>query len=123
MDSIGHAPLDAKLFDPPPNASKQEACKRFARAEAEYTTEYFRIRSDYNSGSVVIAGALDDRGKIGQTEIQQSADRKMDEAALKALKEVHIHPAKCDGRAIPSFFRLQIWFSPSMHPDSFQSFR
>jgi hypothetical protein len=58
-----------------------------------------------------------------ETEIQQSSGRKLDEAALRALKEVRTHPAKCDGHTVPSFFRLQIWFSPALHPDSFESFR
>jgi len=123
VDSISNTTMDTKFFDPPVNAVKQSACKRFQPAGADYTNEYFRIRSDYKSGSVIISGSLDDRGKARDTEIQQSAGPKMDEAALKALKEVHIHPAKCDGHAIPSFFRLQIWFSPALHPDSFESFR
>ena len=123
VESISNATMDAKLFDPPTNASKQSACKRFQPAGADYTNEYFQIRSDYKSGSVIIAGSLDDRGKARDTEIQQSAGPKLDEAALKALKEVHIHPAKCDGHAVPSFFRLQIWFSSALHPESFESFR
>jgi hypothetical protein len=123
VDSISNAFMDTQLFDSPANALKQGACKRFQPAAADYTKEYFQIRSDYRSGSVIIAGSLDDRGKALDTEIQQSAGPKMDEAALKALNEVHIHPAKCDGHATPSFFRLQIWFSPALHPDSFESFR
>jgi TonB family protein len=123
VDSIGTVTRDAKLFDPPTNALKQVACKRFQPAEADYSGEYFRIRSDYKSGSVIVAGSLDDRGKVRETEIQQSAGSKMDEAALNALKEVHIQPAKCDGHGTPSFFRLQIWFSPAPHPDLFESFR
>jgi len=123
VDSITYGPMDAELLSPPAKASKQDACKTFRGAEAEYSKEYFQIRSEYRSGSVVIAGSLDDHGKVQETEIQQPADPKMDGAALRALKEIQFRPAKCDGNAIPSLFRLQIWFSPALHPDSFESFR
>jgi TonB family protein len=123
VDSIGNTSMDVKLFDPPAAALKQGGCKHFQPAEIDYTKEYFQIRSEHPSGSVIVAASLDDRGKVVETEIQQSSGRKMDEAALRALKEVRIHPAKCDGHTVPSFFRLQIWFSPALHPDSFESFR
>ena len=123
VDSISHPPTDAKLLDPPPNASKEDVCKRFQPAEPVYSDDYFRIRSSHLSGSVIIMGSVDDRGKVRETEIQQPADPKVNQDALKAIREVRTHPAKCDGHAIASFFRLQIWFSPALHPDLFQSFR
>lgn len=122
VDSMGNTTMDSKSFDPPATGLKQGGCKRFEPAKADYTNEYFQIRSQYQSGSVIVAGSLDDRGKVLQTEIQQSSSKKVNDAALRALKEVHAHPAKCDGRAVPSFFRLQIWFSPALHPDLFESF-
>jgi hypothetical protein len=123
VDAITHSPADAKLLDPPTGALKEDACSTFKPAEAEYRSGYFQIRSEYKSASVVIAGSLDDRGKIREAEIQQSGGPKIDAAALRAIKEIHFRPAKCDGRAISSMFRLEIWFSPALHPDLFQSFR
>lgn len=122
VESITHAPLDEKLFEPPPNANKRPECRKFQPAEADYSREYFRLRSSFSTGTVIIAGSLDDHGRMQETAIQQSADPKVDEVALKALKEIHVHPAKCDGQAIPSSFRLQMWFSPALHPDAFDSF-
>ena len=123
VDSISNAGIDANFFDPPKNSLKQSACERFEPARPEYGEKYFRIRSEYDSGAVVVAGSLDDHGKVQETEVQQSGGSKLDSAALDAVKEVHIHPAKCDGHATPSLFRLEVWFSPALHPDSFQSFR
>jgi TonB family protein len=123
VTEISNAATDPKLLTPPPGAVKLANCRHFQPAQADYSSEYFDIRSDYKSGSVVIAGSVDEHGKVLKTEIQRSGGSKLDEAALKALKEVRIHPAKCDGHAIQSFFRLQIWFSPSLHPDSFESSR
>jgi TonB family protein len=123
VDSIDHGPFDVKLLDPLPNASKQDSCGKFKPASANFDPQYFEIRSKNDNGSVVIAGSVDDHGRIGATEIQQSAGSSVDEAALKALTKLRIQPAKCDGHAVPSKFRLHIWFSPAPHPDGFESFR
>lgn len=123
VESIVAEPIDAKALEPPADALKQADCRQFQPAEADYTTEYFHIRSGYRPGSVTVVGSVDDRGKVQETEVQQSSDQKLDGAALRALKEVHIRPARCDGHPIASSFLLQIWFSPSLHPDFFESFR
>ena len=124
VETVTHAGANEALFVPPTNAVRQQLCTKFQPAEqSEYSEDYFRIRSSYKSGSVVIGGLLDEQGKVQKTEIEESDGAKMDEAALNALKETHVHPAKCDGKAVQAFFRFQIWFSPAPHPDSFQSFR
>ena len=123
VTEISNAAPDPKLFVPPTDAIKQMDCGHFQPAQADYSNKYFDIRSDYKSGSVVVAGLVDDHGRVLKTEIQRSDGSKLNDAAMKALKEVRIHPAKCDGHAIQSFFRLQIWFSPALHPDSFESVR
>ncbi len=125
IDSFTHVPTNLDFFEPPANATKQESCKRFEPADAEYSEEYFRIRSAYKSGSVVIGGPARPRwrwqgAKVGDSGIRRFKDGRV---ALKALREVRVHPAKCDGKRVPPAFRLQVWFSPAMHPDSFQSFR
>jgi Gram-negative bacterial TonB protein C-terminal len=123
VESISYTTVDKALFAPPPNTSQQPVCKKFQAADAEYYENYYSIRSSHNSGSVVIGGLVDDRGKVLKAEIQESAGDELDKAALTALKQVHLSSAKCDGKHIPSFFVFQIWFGPSPHPDSFFSFQ
>ena len=127
VEALSHeVPEDAAhVFDPPTNAVKLESCKKLERAEPQYTGQYFNLRSDSKAEgkTVVLAGTLDDRGRPANVEIQQSADERTDKLALQAVNELHPKAAKCDGKATPSLFRLQIWFSPVFHPDSFESFR
>lgn len=123
VDSISHEAPDPKLYVPPANASKQEICKNFQPADVEYSAAYFNIRSSFKSGYVVVGGSIDNRGTVQKTDIQESTGANLNEAALRALRALLIHPAKCDGNKVPAFFRFQIWFSPVEHSDSFQSFR
>jgi TonB family protein len=122
IQSISRATLNADLFQVPATALKYQSCKKFQRASNEYGPDYFQIRSD-STGSVVLAGTLDEYGKVVEVEIQQSAGEKSDRLVRQALKEMRFSPAKCDGRRITSFFRFQMWFSRSLHPDSFHSFQ
>ena len=127
VDSLSHLPLDPKDhgFDLVPGAIEQAECSRFERAEPEYQKDYFLLRSDSKAEDqhVVLAGRLDEKGRAGDVLIQQPGTELADNLALRAVKEIHFKPAKCDHKAVPSLFRLFIWFAPEFHMDGFDSFR
>ena len=127
VDSLSHLPSDPKnhAFDPPPNAVEQPQCLKFQPAEPEYAKDYFLLRSDSKAEDqhVVLAGTLDEKGKAGDLLIQQPGTEFADKLALRAFKEIHFKPAKCDKKAVSSLFRLSIWFAPEFHLDGFDSFR
>jgi hypothetical protein len=124
VDSIDHSSVESKFFDPPSNATKQERRKVFRSAEAVYSPDYWQhVPYSYKSGAVIIAGRLDEHGKILISEIQESSGPKIDAAAMRALNEVYVHPATCDGKTIPSFFRFQLGFSSGSHSVRFYSLR
>jgi hypothetical protein len=127
VDSLSHLPLDPNdhAFDLAPGAVEMVQCSKFEPAEPEYQKDYFLLRSDSRAEEqhVVLAGMLDDKGKASDVLIQQPGTELADTLALRAIKEIHFKPAKCDHKAIPSLFRLFIWFAPEFHADTFDSFR
>lgn len=124
VDSIDHSSVESKFFDPPSNATKQERCKVFRSAEVGLSPDYGQhLPYSYKSGVVIIAGRLDEHGKILSSEVQESGGPKADAAAMKALNEPYFHPATCDGKTIPSFFRFQLWLTSYSVAVQFYSLR
>ena len=126
INSVSHGSPADWIFDAPSNAIKQEECKKFEQATRFYTPSFFSLLSHYQSerdGTVIIAGVLDDHGRIVEKEIQQFIGTSADNQVLGAMEAIQFTAAKCDGRRVPSLFRFEVWFSRQMwQADSFLSF-
>ena len=119
VKSISHAVSAAPDHQNLEGFDKRPVCKNVNYAEWQSGPQYYWGPNMQGKAVTIIGGTIDDHGRVGNLELQQSSDPKFDDTAVGLLKGLHVRPTTCDERPVPSFFTMKAWPGDYGRPNVF----
>jgi TonB family protein len=68
-------------------------------------------------GSVILLVRISDTGYVCSAEVRQSLSKELDAKALEAIRDMHLKPAKKDGRTVPIVAIMKVSFRRNKNGD------